>query len=309
MKHRPDYSHLMQNIQGTCLLNEPMSKHSSYGIGGVASVFLIPLNSEDLSFALKFANKHELPVYFVGSGSNILFSDKGIDGVTISLKGSFKELKFNDSEIHAGAGVMLGHFVKEAIKRNLTGLESLVGVPGTLGGALFMNAGAYNQEISNYLLSTDVMTLDGNLKTYKKEDLQFEYRHSTFRQDEIILGAVFLLNRSDEKLIQERRNNASASRKRNQPLKYRSAGSVFKNPSKDLAAGYLIDKAGLKGQRIGDAEISNHHANFFINCGNATAEDMVKLIKLARDTVKDKFKVVLELEIKLIGFSQEEIQA
>ena len=196
---------------------------------------------------------------------------------------------------------MLGRLVKECIKRNLTGFESLVGVPGTLGGALVMNAGAFGGEISNYLTSVDVMDMNGNVKTYYTDEIEFSYRFSSFKKEEFILEARFELNQDHPYIIKENRKKASSGRRTNQPLKFRSAGSVFKNP-KNYAAGYLIDQVGLKGTRIGDAEISNHHANFFINHGHASASDITKLIILAKKAVYEKYNVILELEIKTIGF-------
>jgi UDP-N-acetylmuramate dehydrogenase len=202
---------------------------------------------------------------------------------------------------------MLGKIVKESIKHKLTGLESLVGVPGTLGGALMMNAGAFGYEISNYLVSVEVIANNGNQKTLYPNDIDFNYRYSSFKPSEFILSAKFRLNFSNEETIKNKKLFASKGRKSNQPLKYRSAGSVFKNPNNKLAAGLLIDQAGLKGTRCGDAEISEHHANFFINHGNAKAADITNLIRLSRKTIHEKFGIMLELEIKTIGFSKSEL--
>ena len=198
---------------------------------------------------------------------------------------------------------MLGKMVKETIKRNLTGLESMIGVPGTLGGALVMNAGAFGGEISNCLDTINVMTMEGEIKTYKQNEIDFSYRHSTFPTDEILVSAAFTLKEIPKEKIQSQRAQASQGRKDTQPLKFRSAGSVFKNPKPDLAAGYLIDQAGLKGTRQGDAEISPKHANFFVNHGQAKATDVVTLIRLTKKTVKEKFDVKLDLEIKTLGFA------
>ena len=189
-------------------------------------------------------------------------------------------MNIKDNSVEAQVGVMLGKIVKETIKRNLTGMESMVGVPGTLGGALIMNAGAFGGEISNCLDVIKVMTMDGKIKFYNKNDIGFSYRNSTFPKNEILLSATFALNEKPADEIQFDRARASKGRKESQPLRYRSAGSVFKNPKADLAAGYLIDQAGLKGSRIGDAEISTKHANFFINHGKAKAKDIVGLILL-----------------------------
>ena len=295
-------------VKGSLLENEPMSKHTSYGIGGPASAYITPKDRDDLCSILKFAVKNDITVYFIGSGSNLLVSDDGINGIVISPAKSLKMLEIEENSIVAESGVMLGKLVKETMKRNLTGLESLIGVPGTLGGALMMNAGAFGGEISNYLISVDVMTSKGKLKTYKANEIDFSYRFSSFSTDEFILLARFTLKFEDPNIISERRKVASSGRKTNQPLRFRSAGSVFKNP-KDHAAGYLIDKVGLKGKRIGDAEISTHHANFFINHGNASASDITGLIELAKNAVLKKFDIELELEIKTIGFEQDKVVA
>ena len=295
-------------VKGSLLENEPMSKHTSYGIGGPASAYITPRDRNDLCSILKFAVKNDITVYFIGSGSNLLVSDDGINGIVISPAKSLKMLEIEENSIVAESGVMLGKLVKETMKRNLTGLESLIGVPGTLGGALMMNAGAFGGEISNYLISVDVMTSKGKLKSYKANEIDFSYRFSSFSTDEFILLARFTLKFEDPNIISERRKVASSGRKTNQPLRFRSAGSVFKNP-KDHAAGYLIDKVGLKGKRIGDAEISTHHANFFINHGNASASDIKGLIELAKNAVLKKFDIELELEIKTIGFEQDKVVA
>ena len=295
-------------VKGSLLENEPMSKHTSYGIGGPASAYITPRDRNDLCSILKFAVKNDITVYFIGSGSNLLVSDDGINGIVISPAKSLKMLEIKENSIVAESGVMLGKLVKETMKRNLTGLESLIGVPGTLGGALMMNAGAFGGEISNYLISVDVMTSKGKLKSYKANEIDFSYRFSSFSTDEFILLARFTLKFEDPNIISERRKMASSGRKTNQPLRFRSAGSVFKNP-KDHAAGYLIDKVGLKGKRIGDAEISTHHANFFINHGNASASDITGLIELAKNAVLKKFDIELELEIKTIGFEQDKVVA
>ena len=165
-----------------------------------------------------------------------------------------------------------------------------------------MNAGAFGSEISNCLKNVDVMTLTGKIKQYSVKDIDFHYRHSSFKKDEIIMSANFVLKKATKQEIMNKRTKASAGRKETQPLRFRSAGSLFKNPKKDVAAGYLIDKAGLKGTHRGDAEISEKHANFFVNHGKANAEDIVFLIRLARKTVEKKFGINLELEVKTLGF-------
>ena len=289
--------------KGIILFDEPMSKHTSYGIGGPARAYVTPKNKEDLVSILKFSKDNNIPSYFIGSGSNLLVSDEGIDGIVITLGKSFNKLEINKNNVFAETGVMLGRMVKECAKRNLSGIESLIGVPGTLGGALIMNAGAFGGEISNYLEYVSVITMSGDEKKYQQKDIKFNYRNSSFSDNEILINANFKFLFSDQKTVSKNKIKASSGRKSSQPLRFRSAGSVFKNPSEG-AAGYFIDKAGLKGTKSGDAEISNFHANFFVNHGSATAKDVVRLINIARKKVYNEFGVMLELEIKTLGFAQ-----
>ena len=287
--------------KGIFLKDEAMTRHTSYGIGGPAKAYIIPKDEDDLSNILQFANKYHISTHFVGSGSNLLVSDKGIDGLVITLGKALKHFEIKGTTVFAESGVMLGKMVKECISCHLSGVESLIGVPGTLGGALVMNAGAFGGEISNYLKKVKVMTMGGEEKYYKPGDIKFSYRHSTFPVNEIVISAEFELVQSDAETIAKKRSVASGGRKASQPLKFRSAGSVFKNPSEG-AAGYYIDQAGLKGTKVGNAEISTHHANFFVNHGNAKASDIVELIRIAKKTVNEQFGIMLELEVKTLGF-------
>ena len=254
---------------------------------------------------LQYAKKEDIEVYFIGSGSNILVWDKGFNGIVISLRKTFNNLIINSNyQIISESGVMLGTLIKKAIHSNIKGLESLIGVPGTLGGALIMNAGAFGNEISNYFIEAQTMTIDGEIKTYKKSQIDFSYRSSTFPKNEILIESTFNCYKGMSSKIQKDKQKASLLRRTKQPLKFRSAGSVFKNPSNTLAAGYLIDKAGLKGAKKGGACISNKHANFILNIDKALAKDVVYLICLAKQKVAEKFNINLELEIKLLGFPQ-----
>ena len=298
---------LKEIVKGLFLENELMSKHTSYGVGGPVKAFIIPKDRLDLINILKFSNNYSIETHFIGSGSNILFSDNEIDGIVISPLKSLKNFSISNNTIIAESGVMLGKMVKESIKNGLTGLESLIGVPGTLGGALSMNAGAYGSEISNHLISVEMVSMNGRIKNYDKNKLKFSYRNSNFKSGEFILEAKFVLESDSIENIKVRTKKNSASRKENQPLRYRSAGSVFKNSSK-YPAGYLIDNAGLKGLKSGDAQISTKHANFIINHGKASATDILKLIKIIKQKVFDKYKILLELEIKTLGFKPKDIE-
>lgn len=294
---------LQQIITGPCLFGEPMSRHTTYGIGGPADAFVAPQDIGELRTVLKFANERDISTTVIGSGSNLLVSDEGIRGIVIRLNGYFNDIQINGNLISTGCNVMLGKLVNTVSSLSLSGCESLVGIPGTVGGAIFMNAGAYKQEISVHLSSVDIMTLDGIKSTISAEDIAFGYRSSSLSRETILLKADFHFPTGDETKIQANMKSAREKRKSTQPLSMRSAGSVFKNPEKS-AAGYLIDKAGLKGFTSGEAQISEKHANFFVNTGNAKATDILSLIQHVKSSVIDQFGIELELEIKLIGFEE-----
>jgi len=296
-------------VKSRILIDEPLKKHTTFGVGGLASLFIYPNDIKDLKVILKYSSKNKIKIFFMGSGSNLLISDNGFDGIIVCLKKSFKNFELNNHfEAKIGTGVMLGHIVRNLTKKSVIGLESLIGVPGTLGGALIMNAGAYGHEISNYLISIKTISLDGQEKTYKKNDLNFSYRYSSILETEIVVEAQFKFKVGDLNEINDGKSKASKSRRKSQPLQFRSAGSIFKNPNSNQAAGYLIDQANLKGTRIGDAEISTKHANFIINHGKASSKDILKLIKLIKSKVKNQFDVDLKLEVKLLGFNSQELR-
>ena len=290
-----------------CLMNESLKKHTTYGIGGPADLMIFPKSKQDLIKVIEIINENKIQLTILGSGSNVLVSDNGIRGAVISLKNSLKKIKVDDNILYAECGTMLGKIVKYAVKNNLIGLENLNGVPGTLGGALIMNAGAWGGEISENLIHVEVINSKSEIQKIQKKDLNFSYRQSSFNKDDILLSAKFNLKKADKDIIKENFIEAQSGRKKSQPLNKRSAGSLFKNP-KNNSAGKLLDEAGLKGFSIGDAKISEKHANFFINDGDATSKDMLMLIKKAHKEVKDKFNVNLSLEVKLMGFNEKEIE-
>ena len=290
-----------------CFMNESLKKHTTYGIGGPADLMIFPKSKQDLIKVIKIINDNKIQLTILGSGSNVLVSDNGIRGAVISLKNSLKQVEVDDNILYAECGTMLGKIVKHAVKNNLIGLENLNGVPGTLGGALIMNAGAWGGEISENLIHVEVINSKSEIQKIQKKDLNFSYRQSSFKKDDILLSAKFNLKKADKDIIKENFIEAQSGRKKSQPLNKRSAGSLFKNP-KNNSAGKLLDEAGLKGFSIGDAKISEKHANFFINDGDATSKDMIMLIKKAHKEVKDKFNVNLSLEVKLMGFNEDEIE-
>ncbi len=290
-----------------CFMNESLKKHTTYGIGGPADLMIFPKSKQDLIKVIEIINENKIQLTILGSGSNVLVSDNGIRGAVISLKNSLKQIEVDDNILYAECGTMLGKIVKHAVKNNLIGLENLNGVPGTLGGALIMNAGAWGGEISENLIHVEVINSKSEIQNIQKKDLNFSYRQSSFNKDDILLSAKFNLKKADKDIIKENFIEAQSGRKKSQPLNKRSAGSLFKNP-KNNSAGKLLDEAGLKGFSIGDAKISEKHANFFINDGDATSKDMLMLIKKAHKEVKDKFNINLSLEVKLMGFNEEEIE-
>ena len=290
-----------------CLMNESLKKHTTYGIGGPADLMIFPKSKQDLIKVIEIINDNKIQLTILGSGSNVLVSDNGIRGAVISLKNSLKKIEVDENILYAECGTMLGKIVKHAVKNNLIGLENLNGVPGTLGGALIMNAGAWGGEISENLIHVEVINSKSEIQKIQKKDLNFSYRQSSFDKDDILLSAKFNLKKADKDIIKENFIEAQSGRKKSQPLNKRSAGSLFKNPT-NSSAGKLLDDAGLKGFSIGDAKISEKHANFFINDGDASSRDMLMLIKKAHKEVKDKFNVNLSLEVKLMGFNEEEIE-
>ena len=305
--NRPLFEQIKENTSAKVVVNEPLKKHTTYGIGGPAEFMVFPKSKNDLIQTIRYAKKINQPISILGSGSNILISDEGLKGIVISLKGSLKKVIVKKKTMYAECGAMLGKIVKESVKNDLIGLENLNGVPGTLGGALIMNAGAWGGEISENLIRVELLDKNGKLKSLKKNEINFSYRKSSFNKNDILLSAEFLLKRADKAIINKNFVEAQTGRKSTQPLNKRSAGSLFKNP-KGKSAGKLLDDAGLKGLSIGEAKISEKHANFFINEGNASSEDMLLLIKKAHKAVKDKFKINLELEVKLMGFNESEVK-
>ena len=290
-----------------CLVDEPLKKHTTYGIGGPADLMVFPNNKEDLIRVIEIINENNMQLTILGSGSNILVSDNGIRGVVISLKKSLKEVNVNENILYAECGAMLGKIVRLAVRNNLIGLENLNGVPGTLGGALIMNAGAWGGEISENLVNVELINSKNELKKIPKKDINFSYRKSSFDKNDILLSAEFNLKKAEKNLIKENFSKAQSGRTSSQPLDKRSAGSLFKNP-RNNSAGKLLDNAGLKGFSIGGAKISEKHANFFINDGNASSSEMLQLIKKAHKEVKKQFDIDLSLEVKLIGFDADEIE-
>lgn len=293
-------------FEGEILVNEPMNNHTSMRVGGPADLFLKPKNKLDAIRLFQYLNQKEKRFIVIGNGSNILVSDEGVRETVISLYPNLNQLTIENNVIYVEAGVMLARFVDFCIQNSKQGVEKLAGIPGTIGGALAMNASAYSTQISDYLVSVELIQ-DNEVTKVKKEDIEFNYRWSSL-QDKVILSAEFCLPDGDIKELQNIRSEYLQKRSKSQPLNFPNSGSIFKNP-KDNYAAKLIELAGLKGKRVGNAQISEKHGNFIINLGSASAKDIIELINLARKEVYRKFNIKLELEIKLIGFKQQVLES
>ena len=282
-------------------MQEPMSSHTTFRIGGPADYFVMPETTEELAEILKLCKEENMPYFILGNGSNLLVGDQGIRGVVIQLYKNFDGLLIEGTKITAKAGAMLIRVAKEAGKAGLTGLEFASGIPGTIGGAMVMNAGAYGGEMKDVVRQVTVLTKDGDIKTLTGEEMNFRYRGSVVEdKGYIVLEAVFELKAGDLEEIQTRIQELSIQRKTKQPIEYPSAGSTFKRPV-GYFAGKLIQDAGLRGYSKGGAQVSEKHCGFVINTGGATAADVMQLIQDVSDKVEAQFGVALEPEVKRIG--------
>lgn len=290
----------MPEIQRNILLSDKTK--SGYKIGKNADYFIDVKNSNDIKFALNFAKNENLPYFVLGNGSNILASDRGYRGLVIGTR-QMNKITVSGNSIRAEAGATLSTFINKAISNGFGGVEELSGIPGTLGGAIYMNAGAYTQTISNNITQICIYDCDLDIEIIvSKNEAKFDYRKSIFQKlNCVILWADFEFQNSEETdILVTRQNEILKKRKKNQPLEYHSCGSVFKRPAGTFA-GKLIEEAGLKGFSIGDAEVSEKHANFIVNKKNATAEDVRKVIAKVRDAVNKKFQIMLEPEVVFLG--------
>jgi len=284
-------------------IDEPLSRYTTFCIGGPAKFYVEVNNELEIQTFLDIVRKYDIPVLVIGAGSNLLVSDKGFYGVVLRLKGDFTEIEFSTQDndmvkVKAGAGTMLQFLIKRSADYGYTGFEPLIGIPGTVGGALVGNAGTPNGTISDFFESATVIDISGYVKTLKKDEVKFGYRTSNL-EGKIVLWAEFLIKKSTKEEVIEKINKNLLERTKTQPLGTFNAGSIFKNPEGKFA-GKLIEECGLKGFRIGGASVSEKHANFILNDGSATSADVQKIIEVVRDKVFEKFGIKLELEIKII---------
>lgn len=283
------------------LNDEPMKNHTTFKIGGPADIFLMPKTEEQIANVLKIAKENSYPIFILGNGSNLLVGDKGIRGAVLCLYKNLNRLEVSGDKLFAGAGVLLSAASAMAANSGLSGLEFASGIPGTIGGAVYMNAGAYGPEMKDVIVSVRCMDSDGNIMELKNEECEFGYRRSLFtNSDMVILGCTMKLQHGNVEEIRAKISDLTKRRVTKQPVEKPSAGSMFKRPE-GYFAGTLIEEAGLKGKKCGGAEVSEKHAGFIINSGDATAKDVLDLIEFVKKTVYDKNGVMLEPEVKLVG--------
>jgi len=286
-----------QNVQ----IEEPMSKHTTFRIGGPAQFFVTPQTTEELGQVVLLCKAEKVPFFVMGHGSNLLISDKGMRCVVIQLYNNFAGYKIDGERVYAMAGVMLSKLGTVTKEASLTGFEFAAGIPGTLGGAVMMNAGAYGGEMKDIVEKVQLMDYNGNLIEKTVEEMDFSYRHSIVEdEDYIVVGATLKLAKGEKQAIEARMDELATARKEKQPLEYPSAGSTFKRPE-GYFAGKLIMDAGLRGYQVGGAQVSEKHCGFVINKGDATAADVLQLVADVKQKVQETFGVELEPEVRMIG--------
>lgn len=280
--------------------DEPMKSHTTFRVGGPADYFVTPQTAEEVAKVIEACTQEKVPYYIVGNGSNLLVSDKGYEGVIIQIYKQMNQVKVEGAQIHAQAGALLSMIAKRALDAELTGFEFAAGIPGTLGGACVMNAGAYGGEMKDVLKSVTVLTDKGEVKTLAKEELELGYRTSVIaKKGYIVLEAVLELQKGEKEKIQAVMDDLKERRVTKQPLEYPSAGSTFKRPEGYFAA-KLIDDSGLRGYRVGGAMVSDKHCGFVVNVDHASSADVLAVMKHVEEVVKEKYNVTLEPEVRVI---------
>ena len=283
--------------------DEPMAKHTSFKIGGPADVFIKVDNIEELKEILDLSKKNQIPLTIIGNGSNLLVTDKGIRGITAKLNLKDIEIKNENNKqiIKVEAGVPVGLLAQKLLKEEMTGFEELSGIPGTIGGAVIMNAGAHGKELKDILKKVTAMDYNGNIHEFTNEECLFSYRNSRFQKEKyIILQATLELEKGNSTEIKEKMDEYMQFRKEKQPIEYPNAGSTFKR-GEDFVTAKLIDEAGLKGYKVGGAQVSEKHAGFIVNVDNATAKDVIELTDYIKEKIEEKFGKKINLEIQIIG--------
>lgn len=304
MAVRDVYRLLDGALVGTMLADEPLSRHTTLKVGGPAALFIRCAAMEDLRLVIEACRRCEVPWTVIGRGSNLVASDSGYPGVVIELEGDFKAYGFApDGTLTAGAGTQLALLVQEAFNRCLTGLEPAVGIPGTLGGAIVMDAGSRRQWIGSSVLEVKVYDPDAGLRRISGSDIEWGYRRCSLPAGVVVVSAVLGLTPANQAMLRGTMEGSLARRRKSQPLNMPSAGSTFKNPEGANVA-ELIEGCGLKGLAVGGAQVSTRHANFIVNTGGATAADVIQLALTVRERVREVHGIELQPEVRFLGFSR-----
>ncbi len=303
MEKQKIYELLTNEIkEGIVKIDEPMKKHTNFKIGGNADILVIAKSIEEIKYIIKFSKENNIPLTILGNGSNVLVSDKGIRGIVLQI--GLREIKVEKQEnalIEVDAGVMLGALAQILLKQSVSGFEFAAGIPGSIGGAIRMNAGAYGGEMKDIVKNVTILNEKGEINILTNEECEFSYRHSRFTNSkEIIIKATLELPYGNEDEIKAKMDEYAQSRKEKQPLNLPSAGSTFKRGT-DFITAKLIDECGLKGYTSGDAQVSTLHAGFVVNLGNATAQDVLNVVNHVKQVVLEKTGKQIELEIELLG--------
>ena len=288
---------MMEEIK--ILEQEPMQKHTTFRVGGAAKYFAMPKNTEEIQALIAYCREQKLSYYVLGNGSNVLFTDDGYDGMIIQIGSAMSTIQVAGNSMYVQAGAILAKTAKLAYEEGLTGMEFAAGIPGSVGGAVVMNAGAYGGEMKDIVAYVDVLSTDGALRRYTGAEMEFGYRHSIIDADKLVVGVGLTLNKGDKTAILDRMNELAEARRSKQPLEYPSAGSTFKRPEGYFAA-KLIDDSGLRGYRVGGAMVSDKHCGFVVNVDHASSADVLAVMKHVEEVVKEKYNVTLEPEVRVI---------
>lgn len=296
-----NYSQLKDNVKGTVILDAPMKKYTTWKIGGNADCLVLPADAADVVAAQAFCREHQVPCQVIGNGSNLLVLDGGVEGVVIRIGEGMNGYTVDGTLVTAGSGCVLARLARETAKLGLAGLEWAVGIPASIGGAAYMNAGAYGHCFYETLEAVEAVDGNGNICKLSVEKLTYSYRHTRLMEEGyIVTKAMIRLKEGDAASLTAAADETMHLRREKQPLEYPSAGSVFKNPE-GSHAGYLVEQCGLRGKRVGNAQVSEKHGNFIVNLGDCTAKDVLTLIEEVRDTVKKEKGYDLETEVLIIG--------
>ncbi|WP_088043895.1 UDP-N-acetylmuramate dehydrogenase [Bacillus sp. EAC] len=289
-------------MDSSLLINEPLANHTTMKIGGAADYLVIPKNINEIKEIIKLANEYEINVTVIGRGSNLLVSDNGIEGIVIKISDCLDHIDLNGTKVIVGAGYSVIRLATQISRKGLTGLEFASGIPGSVGGAVYMNAGAHQSDFSKITTRANILFQDGTIEWLSNDQLEFSYRTSILQKKRkgFVLEAELQLEEGTKEVSTALMQKNKDYRRETQPWNYPCAGSIFRNPLPEYA-GNLIEKANLKGYQIGGAKISEMHGNFIVNAGNATSKDVLQLIDFIKKTILEKFNVILETEVEIVG--------